>query len=239
MSRTRTFPGLLLALTLGLVASGFSVAPASAAPHPKIWGVVTDGAGAPVLGVHVEATDEDGDVVASDLSYDDPDGDHAPRPGYFELYVGANGTFTVTFKKKGFVSEKVRGVEVARGSRVVDLGEVALLRTTETSGKLDKAEIRADEKGKVKVTVEPHGMKPTGGIEVREGRKTVGSATLKAKHKGQLTVTLDKLAKGTHELKVVYDGSSVFAGSTSGKLTLTVKPPKKKLQRPNALLFVG
>jgi hypothetical protein len=145
----------------------------------------------------------------------------------------------VTLSKKGFETAVIDDITIVKGHRIASLGEITLRRTTETSGKLAPAEIRADEKGKVKVTVTPSGQKPTGAVSVKEGRKTVGSGTLKAKHKGELTITLDKLAKGNHQLTVVYGGSGVFAGSTSKKLTLTVKAPKKKSQRPNALVFVG
>lgn len=237
MLRIRPVVGLLFALVLGLVVSGLTSAPATAVADPIIQGVAVDGDGHPILDVEVTA-EKNGEVVASDLSYENTDAEGQPQPGYFALHV-TKGDYTVTLSKKGFEPVAIGGISIRKGHRIESLGEITLLRTSTTSGKLDKAEIRADEKGKVAVTVKPTGMKPTGGIEVREGRKTVGSATLKSRHKGELTVTLDKLAKGVHELKVFYEGSSAFAGSTSGKLTLTVKAPRKKLQRPNALRYVG
>jgi hypothetical protein len=232
----------LLALVLAavaLLASGLVASPASAAPPvPKIWGVITDDRGTPVLDVQVQAIDEDGKVAASDLSYDDPDGDQSPRPGYFELFVGSNGSYTVTLKKSGYRSVRYVDVEVARGSRVVDLGEIELYRifATKTVGKLADDSVSPKDKAKVTVTVTcPQGCEGvdlTGKVVVKNGRKALASATLAAAHKGKVAVTLPKLDKGTYDLKAVYSGASSLKASTSKAFTLTVKKPNRK--RPNA-----
>ncbi len=239
MPRSRPVAGLLLALTLGLVGAGLSAAPASAAVEPKVWGVVLDGKGKPVLDVVVTAVDEDGETVASDLSYEGGAADDSPRQGYFQLFPGGNGTYTVTLKKKGFATEKFSGIKIASGDRVQGLGDVTLLRVSKTSGKLVKETVTADDKAKVKAAVTPGSEKPTGKLLVKKGTKVVGSGALKATHKGELTITLDKLAKGSYDLKVVYAGSGFHAESASDKFTLTVKAPKKNRQVPNALAYVG
>jgi hypothetical protein len=237
MPRPRSLAALLLALVLGLVASVLVSAPASAVADPIIQGVAVDGTGRPILDVKVSA-EKNGEVIATDLTYENVTADGDPQPGYFALHV-TKGDYTVTLSKKGYETAVIGDVSIRKGRRIASLGEITLRRTSTTSAKLVDDSITVDEKGKVKVTVAPTGSKPTGKVSVQEGRKTVGSATLKAKHKGELTVTLDKLAKGAHDLKVTYGGSDDFAESTSGKLTLVVKAPKKKSQRPNALRYVG
>lgn len=239
MSRTRSLSSLLaLALVaLGLLASGLAASPASAArPEPKIWGAVLDDRGVPVLGVEVTAVGENG--KASDLSYDDPDGDQAPRPGYFELFVGSNGSYTVTLKKDGYRTVQVRDVEVARGSRVVALGDIDLPRlfATRTSGRLADNSVTPKDKAKVAVTVTCpdgcDGVALTGTVLVKDGRRSVGSATLAAANKGKVTVTLPRLDQGSYDLEAVYEGARSLKASTSKAFTLTVKKPNRK--RPNA-----
>ena len=242
MSRSRPLTGLLLALALGLVGAGLVATPASAAPEKLIQGVVVDQGGRPVLDVQVVAVNEGGDPAASDLTYENTDANGDPQRGYFALHVGAKGTYTVKLSKDGYVSKTIADVKVNRKNPKASLGEITLTKKlveTKTSGKLVKDSITVDDKGKVKVTVTPAGEKPTGDVEVTSGKKVVGSGELKAKDKGELTITLKKLAKGSYDLKVSYDGSTFQKGSTSDKFTLTVKAPKKKRQLPNALAYVG
>lgn len=225
-----------LALATGL--AGLTAAPADAAREPLIQGVAVNGNGQPVLDVAVSATDEGGQTSASDLSYENAAADGSPQRGYFALHVGSNGTYTVTLKKKGFETERISGVEIRRGGKVASLGEVSLLRSTTTGARV-LHDVRVGEKAKVKVTVEPTGQKPIGKVLVKDGRKTVGWATLKGADKGVVTVTLDKLPKGSYDLRAVYGGFSAFGSSTSRKVTLTVKPARNRMQRPNALTYVA
>lgn len=237
MFHARSFVGALTValLSFGTVASlGTS---ASAAPEPLIQGVAVDGKGRPVLDVKAVAVNADGDTVASDLSYENTDANGDPQRGYFALHV-VKGTYKVVLTKDGFVKETLQGIEIKRGQWRASLGEIARLRTSKTSAKLVKVTVPVGDKGKVKVTVAPTGDKPTGPVVVKKGQKKVGSATLKATHKGELTVTLDKLPQGSHDLKVVYGGSRVHQGSTSGKLTLTVKADRNRRLVPNALAYL-
>ncbi len=242
MSRSRPVTGLLVALTLGLVGAGLVTTSASAAPEKLIQGVVVDQGGRAVLDVSVVAVKEDGVAAASDLSYENTDADGDPQRGYFALHVGARGTYTVMLSKNGYVSETISGVTVNRKSPRASLGAVTLTKKlveTKTSGKLVDSSVTVGSKGKVKVTVTPAGEKPTGDVEVTSGKKVVGSGELKAQDKGELTLTLKKLDKGSHDLKVSYDGSKFLKGSTSDRLTLVVKAAKRSRQVPNALAFVG
>ncbi len=243
MSRSRSLAGsLLLVLTVGLVSTGLVASPATAAREKLVQGVVVDQGGRPVLGVEVAAVDEGGETVASDLSYENTNAEGDPQRGYFALHVGATGIFTVKLSKSGYISQTVSGVQVTRKHPVASLGEITLTKkpiATETSGRLVDAEISTGDRGKVKVTVSPGKEKPVGDVVVKNGRATVGSGELKAGDKGELTVTLKKLDKGSYDLKVVYAGSKFFKESTSGKLTLVVKAPKRHRPVPNALPFVG
>lgn len=242
MLRTRSLTGLLLlALTLGLVATGLVTTSASAAREKLIQGVVVDQGGHPVLGVTVSAVGADGENAASDLSYENTDASGDPQRGYFALHV-TRGTFDVKLSKEGYTSVTISGIEITRRHPVESLGEVELVKKavgTETSGKLVDNEITTDDKGKVKVTVTPGAQKPTGDVQVKEGSKVLGSAELVARNKGEVTVTLKKLAKGSHDLKVVYTGSKFHKASTSSKLTLVVKAAKRHRRLPNALAILG
>ena len=238
MARSRSLVGVLALAVLSFGAVATAASPASAAPEPLIQGVAVDGKGKPVLDVKVVAIDANGETTASDLSYANTDANGDPQRGYFALHV-VRGTYRVVLTKKGFVKEAFEDIVIKRGQWRESLGEIELLRTSETSGKLVKDTVTVGDKGKVKVTVRPTGDKPTGSVVVREGRSKVGSATLKATHGGEITVILDKLPKGSHDLKVFYGGSGVHQGSTSGRLTLTVKAPRRNRQVPNALVYVG
>lgn len=226
----------VLALSL---AAGTLTAPAEAAVDRHVWGIVVDGKGRPVLDAEVRAIDEDGNVAASALSYDDSDGDAAPRAGFFALYVPANGAYDVIVKKKGFAPASFDGVEVTRRGKVVELGPVVLDRSTTISGRVTN-EVRVGQQAVVKVTVAPANVKPSGRVSVisANGRRTYGSAALKPSHSGVVNVTLDRLDKGTYELKAAFSGASGFASSTSSKFVLEVKA-RKGAKRPNARTWVA
>ena len=238
MARSRSLAGALAVALMSFGAVASTTTSASAAPEPLIQGVAVDGKGRPVLDVKVIAVNADGETVASDLSYENTDANGDPQRGYFALHV-VKGTYRVVLTKQGYVKETLQGIEIKRGQWRASLGEIDLLRTSRASGKLVRGTVAVGDKGKVKVTVTPTGDKPTGSVVVKKGQKKVGSATLKATHKGEVTVTLDKLPKGSHDLKVVYGGSRVHQGSTSATLTLTVKAERRGRLVPNALAYLG
>lgn len=238
MHRTRSLTGLLLlALTLGLVATGLATTSASAARQKLVQGVVVDGRGQHLDGVTVQAFDDSGAPAASAETYANlaPGG---TQHGYFWLDV-PRGVYTVKVAEPGYVPVTLRAITIERGHPQASLGEITLLRRTETSGRLADAGITTDDKGKVKVTVTPGAQKPTGDVQVREGSKVVGSAELVARARGEVTVTLRKLARGSHDLKVVYTGSELHQESTSSRLTLVVKAATRHRRLPNALAILG
>lgn len=243
MRRTRSLTGfLMLVVALALSSIGLVAGPATAAREKLIQGVVVDQGGYPVLDVQVSAIDADGNIVATDLSYENTDGDGEAQPGYFALRVGVRGTFTVTFAKAGHTSQTVEGVEIFRGSPVASLGEVEVpkrLVATTTTAALVKSTVTTDERGRVELTVKPGSAKPLGEVVVQDGRKVLGSTSLRSRDKGVASVILRKLDRGTYDLKVIYEGSAFHRSSTSSKLTLTVKAPRRHRLVPNALPFVG
>ncbi len=60
---------------------------------------------------------------------------------------------------------------------------------------------------------------PTGTVTFKDGTRTLGSASLSA---GQASFTISNLKKGSHQITVVYGGSSSFLTSTSPVLVQTV-----------------
>jgi hypothetical protein len=64
---------------------------------------------------------------------------------------------------------------------------------------------------------------PTGTVVVRDGRRTLARAALKASHRGRITLRLPRLAKGRHRLQVSYTGSTAVRPSTSPVRTITVR----------------
>lgn len=240
MSRTRSLAAapLLIALaTGGLVATGTSptvantafdvsgTAPRAAAQAPLIQGVVVDQLGKPVDDVDVRALDSDGDPAASALTYASSRED-GPQHGYFYLAVGATGGYTLKLRKAGFVSATVTPVRVDRPRQRLALGEITLQRIlgSRTTAALADSGISPDEKGRVRVTVTGGGTtRPTGTVEVRDGRKVVGTARLTAAAGGKTVVTLKRLAAGRYDLKAWFLGSKALKASSSRGVVLTVK----------------
>lgn len=63
----------------------------------------------------------------------------------------------------------------------------------------------------------------TGTFTVYDGAKVLKRVTLKAANAGKLTVTLPRLAKGTHKIRVLYSGNGYVTRSASPYYTLIVK----------------
>ena len=61
---------------------------------------------------------------------------------------------------------------------------------------------------------------PVGSIVVKEGKKTVGKATLTTKSKGKAVIKLTKLKKGKHKLTIVFSGGGGYGPSQQ---TVSVK----------------
>jgi len=68
------------------------------------------------------------------------------------------------------------------------------------------------------VTVTAANHRPTGKVLVKQGTKTLGSATLNSL--GKAVVSIGKLSVGKHNLVVLYNGDGY---TTSSKKAITVK----------------
>jgi hypothetical protein len=88
---------------------------------------------------------------------------------------------------------------------------------------LAKKKIKAGKRGKATVTVKANGLVPTGKVTIREGRKVLGTATLKVSDKGKVTITLKKRPLGKHTIVATYAGSGAVAAGMSAAVVLTVK----------------
>lgn len=242
MIRTRSLAGhLLLVLTLGLVVTGLTSAPASAATQKLIQGVVVDQTGRPVDDVTVIARNAEGTAVASALTYASAWED-GPQHGYFWLQV-TRGVYTLEISKDGYVPVSLDGIEITRRHPKASLGEVTLEKKkveSTTKAVLRDATISTDEKGKVTVTVtSKETAKPTGEVMIKAGGKTVGSDDLRASDRGQITVVLERLARGSYDLKAHFGGSPYLKESDAKAGTLTVRRPSRHRPLPNALPWVG
>lgn len=242
MLRTRRTAAVAAGLVTGVAA--FFVAPqalpASAAPHTSpgvtveragqalIQGVVVDQFGEYVDDVKVQAGKGDGTPAASALTYASKRKD-GPQHGYFFLEVG-RGTYTLKLTRDGYKPLVLKNVEVAKARQKVSLGETEIAKelvASRTDATLAQKKITTKQNGAVVVTVSAKGAKPTGDVEIREGRDVVGGGQLKTGSGGRLTISLDRLPKGSHDLKAVYLGSRSVKGSSSQTITLSVTKPRR------------
>ena len=234
------FAGAALVLTPHLLspsvatshsASSVAVAPAKAATEPLVQGVVTDQFGNFVDGVTVRATRSGGAAAASSETYASVWAD-GPQHGYFYLEVGQTGTYTLTLSKKGYETVEYDGVMVTRRGQKVSLGEIEIekvLAATSINAMLSRQTVTTRDRAALAVVVSTKAtQKPTGEVEIREGRKVVGSVVLKPGNRGNATVTLDKLGKGGHVLRAYFLGSEDLAPSSSKRpVTLVIGKSKK------------
>ena len=205
------------------VGAASSLAPVLVAPANLIQGVVVDQDGRPVDGIKVRAFNAQGEPAASAETYAStwPDG---RQHGYFFLEV-PRGSYTLTLSKDGYKSLEYDAGQVTKRRKRISLGEIEIQKIsapTRTSASLDRATISTKDKGSVAVTVArvKGSDKVAGDVEVREGRKVVGAATLGKK--GTVTVRLDRLPKGEHSLTAYFLGTADHKSSSSKQLTLTV-----------------
>jgi hypothetical protein len=109
---------------------------------------------------------------------------------------------------------------------------VAPAKTTLTASGPSKAQ--AGQKVAVKVSVTAAKGKPTGTVELRDGKVSLGSAVLS---QGKATITTTKLGVGTRKLTVSYRGDKTYADSSDSltvavsKASASVKVTAKASQR--------
>jgi len=137
-----------------------------------------------------------------------------------------SSSYTLKTKDAGqkiSVRVTVSRAEYGSASATSNAVKVAKLKA-KVSAKLAKKSIKAKQRGKVTVTVKISGIKkPTGKLLIRDGKKTIKTVTLKAKHQGKVTVKLPKLKKGKHKISAQLKATKQLAKSTSSKKNLRVR----------------
>ena len=200
---------------------------AGAAAHepPVIEGVVTDQFGRFVDDVDVLATRGSREVpAASALTYAS-DTDAAPQHGYFFVEVGQKGQFTVTLSKPGYHTVVLEQVRIKRVGQTIDLGEVEvpMVFATTTGASAHKRTVTTRQHGEADVRVSTEATKrPIGDVEVRERGRVVGEGSLKGSNRGGLTIELDRLPRGSHQLRGYFLGTDELKPSASASFTLVV-----------------
>ncbi len=107
-----------------------------------------------------------------------------------------------------------------------------VVKTSKTTAKvattLSKKTVTYPSKATIKVTVTGNGVRPTGKIEIRNGKKKIATATLKKASGNTATVTvkLPKLKPGKYTFSARYVGDSQVSAATSKNVKATVKKQK-------------
>src|SRR5690606_5392129 len=92
---------------------------------------------------------------------------------------------------------------------------VLVKSTSRTAVSMPKR-VKKSKRVRIRVKVTAPYVRPTGVIRVYDGKKRIAVKKLKAKNRGSLRITLPKLKKGKHRIRVVYSGNGkVFASKRS------------------------
>ncbi|MEH3032779.1 MAG: Ig-like domain repeat protein, partial [Aeromicrobium erythreum] len=70
-----------------------------------------------------------------------------------------------------------------------------------------KLSVSSRRTGKATVTISAGRVVPTGKVTVRDGSRTLRTATLTTRSRGRATLTLPKLSRRTHTISVTYAGN--------------------------------
>ncbi|MFJ4921459.1 Ig-like domain repeat protein [Streptomyces sp. NPDC088725] len=134
-----------------------------------------------------------------------------------------SGKVSVALSKGLSVGTHTLTVSYAGDSKLTASSATVKITVTKATPKLKQSApstVKPTAKAKVTATVTATGYVPTGKVQILEGKKVLATATLK---NGKVTVTLPKLAKGKHSLKVRYVGTSTTNALTGKAFTITSK----------------
>jgi surface antigen len=85
------------------------------------------------------------------------------------------------------------------------------------------AKAKSKRHGQVKVTIKAaNGVVPTGTVAVYKGSKKLASKPIRADHQGTVWVTLPKLKKGKHSVRVLYSGNTGIKKTWSSAKTVKI-----------------
>ena len=144
--------------------------------------------------------------------------------------IKASGT-SVSLPRDAAVGSHTVRAEFAGDDRTASASttQTFTVRKASSSASIKLASSKVKKSKRAKATIKasisgaPGSLYATGTVRVYDGSKRIASYTLKAGHKGTLKVTLPKITKkGTHKLKVVYDGNANVSGKTSKTVSLKV-----------------
>lgn len=108
------------------------------------------------------------------------------------------------------------------GEHTVPAVAVPKVRSTVTAS-LPVTKVKASKKAKISFRVTASGVSaPTGSVRIFNGTRRIKTVTLGTAARGQMTVTLPKLAKGKRKLRVQYMGNANVASSRSKIVVLKV-----------------
>ncbi|GAA3534614.1 hypothetical protein AFL01nite_06630 [Aeromicrobium flavum] len=135
-----------------------------------------------------------------------------------------------------------------RGSRAVrtgtsyrltkaDIGQRVTVRATATNGSAGiyhqssvfvktksrlsfsmPSKVKKSKKTRITVKVKAPYVRATGTIRVYDGKKRIASKKLTSKNKGKVKITLRKLKKGKHRIRVIYSGSGKVTSAQRSKV---------------------
>lgn len=133
------------------------------------------------------------------------------------LPIGASvGSQKVTAR---FAADQNAAATASRTFKVTKVSSSVSLKLSASSIKRTK---RASATMKVGISGAAK-LAATGKIRIYDGKKWLGTYTLKASHRGTLKATLPKFTKkGTHTLKAVYAGNANVSGKTSKTVKLKI-----------------
>ena len=150
---------------------------------------------------------------------------YAKKTRTFSLKASHRGNRTVTIPRG-----KARGTIVVRyrptGSSTTTLKTAQTkIKVTKVAPKVTvktKKKISRTARAKLTIRVKtPLAKKPTGKVKVNYGKKS-RTVTLKARHKGKVTVRLPRLAKGKHKIRVRYIPAKSYKPYLKAKKSKTV-----------------
>ena len=132
----------------------------------------------------------------------------------------------MTLAKSGYVDADLGGYDVARRG-VVSLGEVSLRKKrvpSSTDVALDDASLRTGQRGRATVEVDTAATRrPSGQVTLYVDGRRLARKTLRPSHRGALEFTLPTLARGNHQVKATWSGSTYVKGSRSEAVALRVR----------------
>lgn len=158
------------------------------------------------------------------------DGRH-PAKGRVELRRGSTVLARATLSKDGTARLKVKGTAwrigrndlrvVHQGGRRSSVRTVTVTKATPTVRMSVPSTVGSRTRARMSVRVTAAGVsRPSGRLDVYDGRRRIASATLTSAQQGRRTIVLPRLARGDHRLRVVYTGSSTVAKKSSAGRTV-------------------